>query len=137
LCRIGETNYPIWSYKDNIVKNLIITFVYLNFAKNFNPKSFAMNLLTVEIPIDLSKSCINPKSTLKNYEIDVTKFAEIPKDYKAETAIIAQLNGGGYAELIWSINNITPEFKLSLFINNPQDYVICPVLTMKVVIIYS
>ena len=66
---------------------------------------------------------IKPKDTFHRLKIDLkSSKTEIPKDALAKAAWIAMMHGSGYAELIWTVNNVEPDFIVSLFINNPTHH---------------
>lgn len=84
----------------------------------------ANNLITIPVycPINLT---VRAKDTYHNLQIDLkTSKIEIPKDAVAEVAWIAMMNGSGFAEVIWSINSIQPDFVVSLFVSNPSDHAV-------------
>lgn len=84
----------------------------------------AENLITIPVYFP-SNITVNPKDTYHRLLIDLkTPKVEIPKDAVAKVAWIAMMNGSGYAELIWTINDLQPDFVVSLFINNPTDHAI-------------
>lgn len=82
----------------------------------------AENLIMVPVYFPLNVT-VNPKDTYHRLQIDLkTSKVEIPKDATAKVAWIAMMNGSGYAEMIWTINDLQPDFVVSLFINNPTGH---------------
>lgn len=94
------------------------------------------NLLV--IPIEYTSPLIESHKTAASQQIALKSAGvPIPEGAKPITVWIAEMNGAGYAEMIWTINDITPDFIVSLFINNPTANPIQAIVTITFVVLFN
>jgi hypothetical protein len=101
---------------------MLYSIVFPYFQAHLQLKNMSVNnLITIPVHFPLGVT-VKPRDTYHNLKIDLkTAKIDIPKDAKATTAWIAMMHGSGYAEMIWSIHDLTPDFVVNLFISNPTD----------------
>lgn len=81
---------------------------------------------------------IPAQTTTYSLQLDLkTVGVPIPHGATAKVAWIAQMSGAGYAEMIWSINDITPDFRVTLFIRNTTNAAIKAEVTITFIVMLN